>query len=866
MLSIGSMTSGQGFYYTELAREDYYLEGGEPPGHWHGKGARALGLSGVVDKHELHAVMQGLGPDGHKLVQNAGKPNHQAGLDLTFSADKSVSVLWAMSDANTRKGIEGAQRQAVHSALDYLQSEAAWTRRGHGGGEFERCDLSFALFEHSTSRAQDPNLHTHVLVPNVGVRADGKTSALWNREFYEHKMAAGAIYRVALAHELGPKGLGYAIEADPERGLFRLGGVSQELCDHFSKRRQQIEHELMEKGYSSAKAADMANRNTREVKGHVARAELFGQWTGEAQELGFESKDMPGRTRKPKERGNAMQLAEIAKAQAAKLATERATFRKQDLVRALAGLSQDGVTNHSDVVKAADKEISSGDVLAISKTRRHAIYTTQEQLASEQGLLRFAEALSKDKGLVVDSKIAEKSKARRAELLASKERQAAFDYLTTEPGNLKVLRGVAGTGKTSLLKVAREAWESQGYNVVGMALSGKAARELQNGASIDTETVRKRQLQLEPSLRETLKHHGRELYRAARWGRAKGYKANAMDGLKLDSKTVVVIDECSMLGVEDTSQMLRLAAKAHAKVVLVGDERQLPAINAVSPFEAIKERYGHFELKEIKRQRNHEWMREMVRAFADGDSNAGLSLLTKNGALHASKGGPEATKARLLKDWQEDPFRLDEKVILTMTNNDAADFNRRAQELRKAKGKLGAIGVSLGSSEKAYRGDRVLFGKNDRRLDVRNGETATITGVHRPLVTTFKNGEVTALLDSGRKVRINLDKYDSLSLGYALTTHKAQGMTVDSAFVYTTPSEARRDLLYVQTSRAREDLSVYCPGHDLGEDLGALKDAIERETAQKLAVQRQQQKAKELEAEQDRSRMQAIDRERGMSR
>jgi len=158
MLSIGSLRAGSGHYYTQLAREDYYLEGGEPPGQWTGGAAQTLGFMGTVGKEALQAALQGFSLDGRKLVQNAGKDSgprrRQAGLDLTFSADKSVSVLWALGGEETRHAIESAHERSVNVALRYLEQEAAWTRRGKGGEDFERCELLFSKFQHSTSREQ----------------------------------------------------------------------------------------------------------------------------------------------------------------------------------------------------------------------------------------------------------------------------------------------------------------------------------------------------------------------------------------------------------------------------------------------------------------------------------------------------------------------------------------------------------------------------------------------------------------------------------------------------------------------------------------------------------------------------------------
>jgi len=161
MLSISAMSGGQGAYYTTLAREDYYLAGGEPPGVWVGRGAEVLTLSGHVDKEQLARLFAGFSPKtDNALVQNAGSDTHRPGWDLTFSAPKSVSVLWSQADREMANEIRAAQQDSVEKAIGYLEENAAFTRRGKAGHLHERTKLLVSTFEHGTSRAQDPQL-TH---------------------------------------------------------------------------------------------------------------------------------------------------------------------------------------------------------------------------------------------------------------------------------------------------------------------------------------------------------------------------------------------------------------------------------------------------------------------------------------------------------------------------------------------------------------------------------------------------------------------------------------------------------------------------------------------------------------------------------
>ena len=211
--------------------DDYYLKGGEPPGYWLGDGASLLGLAGRVEEKPCKHLLAGLSPDGQDfLVQGAGGVRHQPGWDLSFSCPKSVTVIWCQGNPEIRKAVQEAQAEAVRAAVDYLQDAAACTRRGKGGRERETTKLVVAAFEHGTSRAQDPQLHTHCLVMNVGVRADGTTGTIVSQPLYAHKMAAGAVYRAELANQL-EKRLGVVLER--EKTWFDVQGVPESLAEEF---------------------------------------------------------------------------------------------------------------------------------------------------------------------------------------------------------------------------------------------------------------------------------------------------------------------------------------------------------------------------------------------------------------------------------------------------------------------------------------------------------------------------------------------------------------------------------------------------------------------------------------------------------
>jgi conjugative relaxase-like TrwC/TraI family protein len=248
-------------YYEKLAQEDYWSRGSHH-GLWSGKGAQALGLSGVVDTQMMERLFRGFSPDGSRaLVRNAGSRQRSCGFDLCASASKGFSVLWALSDEETRRALEHIQAKAVEETISYLEDQVASMRTGKGGIHHEHAGLVVAIFNHYTSRNHDAQVHSHLLVMNVGV-ADGKTNALYSPALYQTKLI-GSVYRASLAWHL-QQDLG--IEVERHGDLFEIKGMPEPLLRAFSTRRQTIEDTLQAHGWHSAKASAMATLTTRPQK------------------------------------------------------------------------------------------------------------------------------------------------------------------------------------------------------------------------------------------------------------------------------------------------------------------------------------------------------------------------------------------------------------------------------------------------------------------------------------------------------------------------------------------------------------------------------------------------------------------------
>jgi Ti-type conjugative transfer relaxase TraA len=760
--------AGQGDYYLDLAQEDYYTKGGEPPGKWYGEDTESLGVEGQVQAEDLRKLLEGYSPDGkEKLVQNAGDENRQSGWDLTFSAPKSVSTLWAVSDEETRKVIQQAQEKAVHAALDHIQDEAGFTRRGKGGEEIESAKLSFATFEHGTSRAQDPQLHTHVLALNIGIREDGTTGTIRSKDIFEQKMSAGAIYRAELSYQL-EQSLG--LDSERDKSFFQLTGVPKDLQDEFSTRRKEIEEALEKSGYSGAVAAKVATLETRGLKGHTPREELFEQWKGVAQEHGFtqeKAKDLHGQA---PDRDRKAELNGAVTEATAQITDKESYFSKQSLVRYAAENAQGRGLSAKEVKNGVTEYLSnSPEIVKLGDRDGKTYYTTKEILEHEEKILKTSHD-RKGENLTVGSKHVEAAIANRPTML--EEQKDAVRHITQKEGATQIVTGFAGTGKSYMLEAAKEAYQADGYKVFGAAPSGVAAKGLENDTGIKSETIHRTLMDLERG------------------------------NMTLDKKSVLIVDEAGMVSTKLMSRLVDETSKSGAKLVLVGDERQIQSVQAGGALKSLKEELGFSELKDIRRQ-SEDWAKGAVKSFAEGDAQKALKAYNDKGLVTVSDTPNEARDA-LISSWKKDGITAPkDNIIIASTNLDVSILNEKAQSARFGAKELKGDAFQL-KGKSYFEGDRVLFTQNSKWDGVANGNLGTITGFDR------QNKAIKVKLDSGKDVKINTEKYDQIKLGYAITAHKSQGGTFKNAYLHIGSNGLEdREISYVKASRAKESTRFF---------------------------------------------------------
>jgi Ti-type conjugative transfer relaxase TraA len=474
---------------------------------------------------------------------------------------------------------------------------------------------------------------------------------------------------------------------------------------------------------------------------------------------------------------------------------QQATFTSRDLSMF--------VHRHSDGKEQFDLAISmvrgSSDFIALGKDGRgEDRFTSRQMIETEQRLQHASQLMEERERHRVDQRDREGALARAEErgLLLSGEQRAAFEHVTDQRG-LNIVVGYAGTGKSAMLGVAREAWEGAGYTVRGAALSGIAAEGLEQGSGIASRTI------------ASLEHQ---------WSK---------DREQLTSRDVLVIDEAGMVGTRQMERVLSHAADAGAKVVLVGDPQQLQAIEAGAAFRAIHERHGGIEISEVRRQ--HEgWQQDATRHLATGRTGLAIQAYGERGLVHVAE-TREAARSDLIERWDRDRQASpgDTRIILTHTNDEVRELNDAARERMRDAGKLGdEASIKTEREERAFAsGDRIMFLRNERELGVKNGTLGTVAEVtpRRMVVCT----------DDGRNVAFDTKDYAHIDHGYAATIHKAQGMTVDRTHVLATPGMDSHGA-YVALSRHRDGVDLHYGRDDFADQLKLVR-TLSRERGKDMA-------------------------------
>ena len=813
-------------------------------------------------------------PTGDTLGRSDGKGGleHKPGWDFTFSAPKSVSVM-ALIGGDER--LMAAHKEAVKTALGYVEDKLVGARNtADGVAQFVRTEnLAAATFTHTTSRALDPQLHTHSVILNATLRNDGLWRSIESRKMYDPNVAAGQVYRSELAmkaHELG-----YTVEP-AKNGTFELKEVSQELRDLYSKRRKDIEAAAKERGLEGAKAMDRASLMTREAKQSATEDVLQERWRIELQEARLSVPSLPEAridlAKDPQERAK-----EDAIFAYKKLAEREAVFSEGELIKmTLAwGIGRQTIKD----VERAVSDLKQEKVLlhASGISRDEAYLTTPQALKKERYIVDLVKTGQNElkpisgKGVV---------KEYGQSLGFTKGQQEGAETILNGKDRVVGVQGYAGTGKTYMLSAVREVAEGKGYSVRGFAPTGSASDSLMEGSGIRSQTL------------------ASHLYALAREDEGKGGKG-------LDQKKLWVVDEGSLVNANQMADLLTYARKEGARVALIGDHAQIEAVEWGKPFaQLVRGGMKTAHMTEIQRQKNSPLLLQAVKDAMVGHASKAMKNVA--GRIHEEP-DRDALLTRVIGDYAGMAAKDRSETLLMVPDNETRGVvNQGIREklqqfgdLGKDKGEfkalvsLGLTRVEKGSSRGYQEGDLVQFARDFKTIGVERNELVKVLRIEGEMVVfankngqevewrpdkvagrakhgvevyreedkslaegdrirwtktdkekDLKNGEKgeieriegsTAIIkfQDGKRMTLDLNNEKHWDHAYASTIVSAQGQTYRSAMALA--ESWRRNLInqksfYVGLSRAKEDARIYT------DNQAKLSKGIEERTGEKTSA------------------------------
>ncbi|MDQ1746966.1 MAG: hypothetical protein QOD07_1229 [Frankiaceae bacterium] len=760
------------------------------PHRAHPVDARLLGdlaAAAGVNPHALYPTTQQR-PGFAAAFAHAGEKVdvRRCGLDVVVSAPKSVSVLYGLGTPAVAATVLTAHERAVREALDYLGRHTAHGLRGHQG-DGQRCarigseGFVGAAFTHRSSRADDPQLHTHLVLVNAVRGLDGKWSAVDSRAVHRHARTAGCIYQAVLRGELARE---LGIEWRPvRRGVAEIAGIPRTVLRHFSTRRVAIEAELDKTANSGRRAAQRAAYVTRPAKTHTPERSLRERWAERVRALGHDPAELVDATLY---RGERLPMLPDPDATAKELfgpsgLTAQATsFDRRDVIQALTEALPAGLTTTGRQLEgAAGRMLRDREVVALLRPSAGAEdgprYSTADLLATERYVLTLA---TQPSAAAVPERVA--ADAANVASLSPDQRRVVRTLLAS-PATIDVVAGPAGTGKTALLRAAKNGWDGGGTPVVGCALAAVTARRLEAATGIPASSLTRLLADL-----------------------------TNPEQPGLPARAVVVVDEASMVG---TRQMAALARHVHGvggKLVLVGDPAQLPEIDAGGLFAMLAD---EAEPLTANVRQAHAWERQALLDLRAGKVGHAIDAYLSHDRITIARTAHDA-RAALVRSYlihrsiiSTGPY---DTVALAHTRRDVDALNADIRAALQQEGKLGPDTATVHSSPTHGRdenvrhyatGDLVVVTANDYRRGLLNGT--------RAILENATVDQLTLRTDAGDVATVPTSWVaEHLDHGYAFTVHKAQGLTTRHALVYGTATLDQQSG-YVALSRGRTANYLY---------------------------------------------------------
>lgn len=807
---------------TNGTQDDYYKS--ENVGHegkWRDPSGmlKELGINDgdIIKYDDLLSFLEGKNPLTGELLSAKFKDGHSAGTELDNSVPKSVSAIWAIANDELRAEIDKVIMEANADALKFVQENATYTRQGKAGINHVKADSVTAVFNHGSSRGAandqggDPHRHLHNLIPNL-TKIDGEWRTLENSYLFEYQKAVGAQFRASLAIKL--QALGFGTERTND-GAFKVIGVPEDLVKHWSSRREQMLKKAAEEGKNPANQNEMRKlqQSTRRSKIVKLIGDLVERWTGEAKSFGFNANSVKELTEAKKEvlskkdQKDLISL-QITEAMAELVDTESVFTLAQTITKLSEKLT--GVIDHDHIIKEVNKAINADDIVHLGRPEgsnsRKQYMSTKAQIAIEAAIPLMAKKLFTSSEHDIAQKIIDSGIAKKVGI--SEEQEAAVRHAVSD-GSLKIIVGDAGVGKTFSSSAVNDIFQDAGYTVNAIAPTWKAVKGLQ--AEIDVN------------------------------GHIKAIKGfiNSVnkDKIKLTANDVILIDEAGMMGARTTHELLAIAQKTGAKLVLMGDHKQLNAIEAGSGMKIILDNLESARISTIRRQ-SSAVDREMVTNLASGDISKAIKSLDERGGIMYEQGEAKVFKA-LMDDWKKSTQELNwtpetatdpdkSHLIIAVKNTDVLVLNAMVREVLRERGQFKSEDFEIkcqpitsnGGVEhlKFAVGDRIVLRLTEQKdLDVTNRDEGLITRID-----LAKNGGYNfhLTMNNGEQKIINTKEYVddktksfAATHGYCYSTYSSQGMTQRRVFAIADGMGAR--YAYVSLSRHKESVKLYANAQSL---------------------------------------------------
>ena len=914
MLSVANVRSAGGAagYF---AKDNYYANAdADRSGVWVGKGAERLGLSGTVEPRMFEAVLRGELPQGGRIGREGVA--HRAGTDLTFSLPKSWSLL-ALVGKDER--IIAAYRSAVIETLQWAEANAAFMRVERGGKEqlLQTDNLTVALFQHDTNRNQEPNLHFHAVVANMTQGKDGSWKALSNDRLWQLNTLLNAMtmarFRVAVEK------LGYAIGDVGKHGNFEAKEIDREAIMAFSTRRQEVLEARRGEGLEAGIMATLATRSAKASA--IDREALLDRWQDQAWGMGL---DLVGMARDARMRSSALARSEVTLSQDRPSLAARGRVMVQELAERL------GLKEHDPLVPArihlrGREEIAAAHAVAAAVrhlSEREAAFkatdlakaaldfglpATMDRIEKRIAQLTEQGALHKGRGAMQGWLTSADALALEARMLAEIEKgkgaspsivpageagpllqasanisfgmtlnagqEAAGRMILSSTNRVVAVHGVAGAGKSSLLRPTAQILGEHGKTIIGLGVQNTLVRMLERETGIPSMT-----------LHRFLGQHRKLLERSA----SKGQLGEARSAYR---NTVLVLDEASMVSTCDQDRLVRLANLLEVdRLVLMGDARQLGAVEAGKPFalalasgtetarmdvnqrarsETLKraqaaaqqgrtgEALGHLKDHVVEASESgallaaERWLalppseREATAIYASGRRlRAEINAAVQTGLAASGEIGPDRRELAVLS--RVNATREELRHVRTYEPGMVLEVGSRQARQELARGRYAVTGVDAGKGQitlvdergrahrliparigvhgdsqalqlferkalRLFTGDTIRWTANDHERGLINADRATVTAIDKDGIAVRSVSGMEHRLANDDPMLARID------LAYALNAHMAQGMTSDKGIAVMDSRERRllsgRNFL-VTVTRLRDELTLILDNRD----------------------------------------------------